>query len=154
VEHEQGFRAEFAYPKSLFLPPDNLPFTLAEIHSRLQALTLYGSDIFVLANGETISLWGKNSGFDPSGLDYLIEIGKEYYDRRRQEQTLKKGDRLAIIGRGIAVVEQADDREVYAVLWNRSVLRIERKEIVWNEVNMRWEASPMSLACTEIKQGG
>jgi hypothetical protein len=73
VEHERGWRAQLAYPKNLFLSPDALPFTLAEIWPRLQALTLYGSDIFVLDNDQTISLWGKCSGFDPAGLDYLSE---------------------------------------------------------------------------------
>jgi hypothetical protein len=46
---------------------------LAEIWPRLQALILYGSDIFILDNDQTISLWGKRSGFDPAGLDCLIE---------------------------------------------------------------------------------
>src|ERR1035437_2659532 len=48
VEHKLGWRAQFAYPKALYLPLDILPFTLAEIRSRLEALALYGSDIFVL----------------------------------------------------------------------------------------------------------
>jgi hypothetical protein len=69
VEHERGWRAQLAYPKNLFLSPGALPFTLAEIWPRLQALTLYGSDIFVLDNDQTRSLWGKRSGFDPAGLD-------------------------------------------------------------------------------------
>ena len=67
VEHEQGFRAQFAYPKNLYLPLKMLPITLAKIQSRLQALTLYGSDIFVIGNGETISLWDKDSGYSPAG---------------------------------------------------------------------------------------
>jgi hypothetical protein len=50
-----------------------------------------------------------------------------------------RGDRVAVLGRGIAVVEYADDTEVHALLSNRSVLRIARKEIVWDERNMRWE---------------
>lgn len=83
VEHERGWRAESAYPKNFILSPDALPFTLAEIPSRLQALTLYGGDISVLGDGETISLWSKSSGFDRAGLDYLIEIGKENYVRRQ-----------------------------------------------------------------------
>jgi hypothetical protein len=65
VEHEHGFRAQFAYPKSLYLSLKMLPIALAEIQGRLQALTLYGSDIFVLGNGETISLWDKDSGVQP-----------------------------------------------------------------------------------------
>jgi hypothetical protein len=72
VEHELGYRAQFAYPKNFTLSPDALPFTLAEIRSRLQSLALYGNDIFVLGNGETLSLWSKSSGFDPTGLDCLI----------------------------------------------------------------------------------
>jgi hypothetical protein len=76
VEHERGWRAQLAYPKNLFLSPDALPFTLAEIWPQLQALTLYGCDIFVPASGSAIFLWSKSSGFDPDGLAYLNEIGK------------------------------------------------------------------------------
>jgi hypothetical protein len=46
---------------------------------------------------------------------------------------------VALLGRGIAVVEQTDDREVVVVLWNRHGLRIARKDIVLNQQNMRWE---------------
>jgi preprotein translocase subunit YajC len=145
VEHEQGFRAQFAYPKNLYLPLKMLPITLAEIQSRLQALTLYGSDIFVLGNGETISLWGKDSGFDPAGLDYLIERSKRYYDRRQQDRTLKKGDRVAILGQGIAVVERADETEVEALLENKTILRMRRNDIAWNRQNMRWEAEVLAV---------
>jgi hypothetical protein len=139
VEHELGWRAQFAYPKNLFLSPDALPFTLAEIWPRLQALTLYGSDIFVLDNDQTISLWGKRSGFDPAGLDYLIERSKGYYDRRQRDRTLKKGDRVAVLGRGIAVVEHVDSKWIRAAVLGKIALRIARKEIVWDERNMRWE---------------
>jgi hypothetical protein len=38
------------------------------------------------------------------------------------------------------VVEHADIKKVYVVLWNKSLLRIGRKEVVWDEGNMRWEA--------------
>jgi preprotein translocase subunit YajC len=139
VEHEQGFRAQFAYPKNLYLPPKMLPSTLAEMQARLQALTLYGSDIFVLGNGETISLWAKDSGYTPAGLDYLIERSKRYYDRRQRDRTLKKGDRVAVLGRGIAVVERVDDKQVQVMLWNKLTLRIVRSEIHWDQQNRRWE---------------
>jgi len=151
VEHERGWRAQLAYPKNLFLSPDALPFTLAEIWPRLQALTLYGSDIFVLDNDQTISLWGKRSGFDPAGLDYLIEIGKEYYLRHQRDRILKKGDRVAVLGRGIAVVEQVDSKWIQAVVWNKCALRIARKYIRWDNRNMRWETSPSASVETNGK---
>jgi hypothetical protein len=51
-----------------------------------------------------------------------------------------RGDRVAVLGRGIAVVEHADDAEVHALLRSRTVVRMRRKEIAWNRQNMRWEA--------------
>jgi len=81
VEHEQGWRAQFAYPKKLVLSPDVVSLTLQEIQPRLRALVSYGSDIFIRGNRKTISLWGKDSGFDAAGLDYLVKIGKESYVR-------------------------------------------------------------------------
>ena len=139
VEHERGWRAQLAYPKNLFLSLDALPVTLAEIQSRLKMLTTYRIDICVADPKGNITLWAKDSGYSPAGLDYLIERSKQHHDRRRQERTLKKCDRVAILGRGIAVVEQVDGKEVHVVLWNRSMLRIAHKEIVWDEGNARWE---------------
>jgi hypothetical protein len=139
VEHKLGWRAQFAYPKSLFLPPDAIPLTLAEIDVRLKTLIAFGTDMFILGEHESIRFWKNGSGLDAAGLDYLIKTRKEYYVRRQRERTLKKGDRVAVLRRGIAVVEQTDDKEALVVLGNRLVLRIARKDIVLNEQNMRWE---------------
>ena len=147
VEHEFGWRSQFAYPKSLVLPSDLIPSGAKEMESRLEALAAYDTDIFIVGCGQNIPLCRRGLGFDASGLDYLIGKRTEYYDRRQRERTLNKGDRVAVLGRGIAVVEQAGDREVDAVLWSKNVVRIDRKHIRWDDQNMRWEASPH--ACVE-----
>jgi preprotein translocase subunit YajC len=139
VEHERGWRAQFAYPKVLFLAADTIPFSLSEINSRLKTLTEFGTDVFLLRDHERVALWKNGSGFDGAGLDYLIRLRKEHYVRRQRERTLTKGDRVAVLGHGIAVVEQVDGKEVQVVLGNKLVLRIARKEIVVNEQNNRWE---------------
>jgi len=139
VEHRLGWRGQFAYPKSLFLPSDAIPFTLTEVAARLKTLIAFDTDIFIVGDHESVRFWKNGSGFDAAGLDYLIKARKEYYVRRQWERTLKKGDRVAVLGRGIAVVEQTDDNEALVVLWNRLVLRIARKDIVLNQQNMRWE---------------
>src|ERR1035438_5624358 len=139
VEHELGWRAQFAYPKSLFLSPDSIPSDTKEMEARLGALAAYETDIFIVGHGQSIPLCRKGSGFDAAGLDYLIGKRTQYYARRQRDRTLKKGDRVAILGRGIAVVEHADDTEVHALLRNRITLRIARKCIRWNGQNMRWE---------------
>jgi hypothetical protein len=139
VEHELGWRAQFAYPKTLFLPPDLIPSDTKEMESRLEALAAYGTDIFIVGHGQSIPLCRKGSGFDAAGLDYLIGKRTQYYARRQRDRTLMRGDRVAVLGRGIAVVEQVDSTWIHAVVWNKCELRIARKEIVWDERNMRWE---------------
>jgi preprotein translocase subunit YajC len=141
VEHELGWRAQFAYPKALFLPHDTLPLTFAATQSRLKTLIAYHADIFVADPKGDIPLWTNDSGYDSAGLDYLIKRSKQYYDRRRQQRTLKKGDRVALLGVGIALVEQVDDQDVHVVLRNRYALKISRNHVAWDQQNMRWEAS-------------
>ena len=147
VEHERGWRAQFAYPKTLFLAADTIPFSLSEINARLRTLAEFGTDVFLVRERESAALWKHGSGFDAAGLDYLIESRKEYYIRRRQERRLKIGDRVAMLGHGLAVVEQVDGTEVHVAMGNKLVLRIVRKEIVVNEQNNRWE-------CEAIKARG
>jgi hypothetical protein len=139
VEHELGWRAQFAYPKTLFLPPQLIPSDTTEMEAHLGTLAAYDIDIFMLGGGRKIPLCRKGSGFDVAGLDYLIDKRTAYYARRQRDRTLMKGDRVAVLGRGIAVVEQADEEQVHALLRNRIVVRMRRKEIVWDERNMRWE---------------
>ena len=150
VEHELGWRAQFAYPKSLVLPPDMIPSDTKEMESRLEALAAYDTNVFI-GGGQKIPLCRRGSGFDAAGLDYLIGKRTQYCDRRQRDRTLMKGDRVAVLGRGIAVVEHADEAEVHALLWNRITLRMRRKEIVWDECNMRWEANHSSVSQTKPK---
>jgi preprotein translocase subunit YajC len=123
----------------LFLPPDAIPFSLTEIDALLKTLIAFGTDILIVGDHESIPFWKNGSGFDAAGLDYLIKTRKEYYVRRQWERTLKRGDRVAVLGRGIAVVEQAGDKEVMVVLGNSLALRIAHKDIVLNQQNNRWE---------------
>lgn len=81
VEHRLGWRAQFAYPKSLFLPPDAIPFTLTEMSARLKTLIAFGTDIFIVGDNGSICLWKNSPGFDAAGLDHIIKAREEYYVR-------------------------------------------------------------------------
>jgi len=144
VEHELGWRAQFAYPKTLFLPPELIPPDTKEMEARLEALAAFHTDVFITRGGESIPLCRRGLGFDAAGLDYLIGRRTEFYVRRQRDRTLMKGDRVAVLGRGIAVVEHADDTEVHATLSSRIMLRMRRKDIGWNRQNMRWEAKDLA----------
>jgi len=144
VEHELGWRAQFAYPKTLFLPSDLIPSDTKEMECRLGALAAYGTDIFIVGHGQKIPLCRRGSGFDAAGLDYLIGKRTQYYARRQRDRTLMRGDRVAVLRREIAVVEQADDKQVHALLRNRIMLRMRRDDIVWNQQNVRWEAEVLA----------
>jgi len=139
VEHRLGWRAQFAYPKNLVLPLHLLPFTLAELNTRVNELTAFGTDIFVIRNGETIRLWKHGTGYDANGLDYIISLRHNHYVRQQQERMLKKGDRVALLGQGIAVVEGVAEGEAVVILGNGLASTIRRKDIVLNRHNRRWE---------------
>ena len=72
-------------------------------------------------------------------MDYVINLRGRHYIREQQERTLKRGDRVALLGRGIAVVEQADQKEAVVVLGKGEVLRIPIKDIVLSQRNLRGE---------------
>ena len=138
--HDDHEPPRLAYPKTLFLPPDAIPSDTKEMEVRLGALAAYDIDILMLGGGRKIPLCRKGSGYDTAGLVWLIGKRTEYYARRQRDRTLMKGDRVAVLGRGIAVVEHADESEVQALLVNKPILRMRRNDIVWNRQNMRWEA--------------
>jgi hypothetical protein len=140
VEHQLGWRAQYAYPKNFTLPLDMVPLSMGAAESRLTTLAAYACDIYIHRQEETIPLWHADTGYDSVGLDLLIRRCESWYARRKEERRIKPSDRVAVLGHGIAVVEQADDDQVHAVLWSRDMMRIGRKEIVWDEQNMRWEA--------------
>ena len=56
VEHEHRYRAQFAYPRNLALPPDLLPFSSAAIQDRLRGLMAYSINIFVADDNGNIPL--------------------------------------------------------------------------------------------------
>ena len=87
----------------------------------------------------------KGRGYDAAGLDLMVQRYKGWYALRRQERRIKRGDRVGVLGRGIAVVKQVDTDNVYVALWNNPVMRIGRKDIVWDDGNMRWEAEPADV---------
>ena len=141
VEHEEGWRARFAYPKTFILPLITLPVSMSLLEPRLRSLAAFNRDILIAGQEGKVPLWSKGCGYHATGLDLLFQRSKRWYAVRRQERRIKRGDRVGVLGRGIAVVEQVDAENVCAVLWNNTVMRIGRKDIVWDEGNMRWEAS-------------
>lgn len=142
VEHECGWRAQFAYPKNFVVPVSILPSAMSLIQSWLTSLIAYRCDIFLLAENRTVPLWRAESGFDPTGINLIVQGCRVLDERRRQQRRLKRGDRVAVFGHGIAVVEHAGNDKVWAVLGKRTVLTVEREEVVWDERNRRWETAP------------
>jgi hypothetical protein len=141
VEHEEGWRAQFAYPKNLVFPVSLVPFRVSSVERWLTTMAAYRCDISVLGETGTVPLWRKDSGVDANGLDLLLRRSSAWYSRRAEQRRIKPGDRVAVLGYGIAVVEHADNNQVQALLGGRNALRIKRKEVVWDEHNTRWEAA-------------
>jgi hypothetical protein len=138
VEHRLGWRAQYAYPKSIILPPNTIPFQISEAESRLETLIAYGVDI-AIGSAAPIPLWSRQCGHQQAGLDFLIKKRKRWYSYREEERRPKAGDRVAVLGKGIGVIEHVDGKDVHILMWNKLTLRVPRKQIVWNQQNWRWE---------------
>jgi len=139
VEHELGWRAQYACPKNFSLPLETLPVTMSMLEPRLKTLAAFGCDIHLIGREGNVPLLVRGSGYEPAALDLLVRRAKNWYAIRRQEHRIKRGDRVAILGRGIALVQCVNDKHAHVLLWNRNVLKIVLKEIVWDEGNARWE---------------
>ena len=146
VEHELGWRAQYACPKNFFLPLEMLPVSMNILEPRLKTLAAYGCDIYVTGEKGNMPLWIRNSGYDAAALDLLVLRCKDWYARRQEQHRIKRGDRVAILGRGVALVEHVNDKQLQLFLWNRTTLRMGRKQIVWDEGNARWESSSPNMA--------
>jgi hypothetical protein len=142
VEHDLGYRAQFAYPKSLVLP-SNIESRLEP--SRLEPLIAYGADISLPPN---ILLWTKDSGYTPAGFDWLIEKRKQWckWCKKWHGRTLQLGDCVTVLGRGIGFVEPDEESSglyhrqcVYIRLENNDSFVVPAQGIVWNGDNSRWE---------------
>jgi hypothetical protein len=143
IEHEHGWRAEFAYPKTFVVPIEMVPLGIRNAERWLAALVAYRCDIFVLAGTGTVPLWRTCSGIEKDGLDVVVQRCNAWYAQRKQQLRIKPGGRVAILGHGIAVVEQADNHDVQAALGNGNIVTIKRDDIVWAS---RTCAGKLSLA--------
>jgi hypothetical protein len=156
VDHQLGYRAQFAYPKNLTIPQDMLPYSLQEMESRLLTLTAYGVDIFIdcrqVVEGEIvylsadIPLWSKAlGGYTPEGADFLIERRKKWYAYRPEKPTLRFGDRVSVIGYGIGLVDAISletpntEASVRILMFNTTMITVPFKDVVWSHKNYRWE---------------
>ena len=66
VEHEYGWRAQYAYPKTLILNVE----AGSRVGDSLEGLTAYGADIYI---GNTL-LWSKQRGYTEDGREVLRVI--------------------------------------------------------------------------------
>ena len=73
VEHELGWRAQYACPKNFFLPLEMLPVSMSMLEPRLKTLAAFGCDIHLIGREGNMSLWVKDYGYEPTALDLLIQ---------------------------------------------------------------------------------
>lgn len=78
VEHELGWRAQFAYPLTLYIRLENFPFTISSTQSRVRSLIRYGCNLFIVHDSEAVPLWRKDSShLEPSGLELLMNRSRQ-----------------------------------------------------------------------------
>ncbi len=70
VEHELGWRAQYACPKNFFLPLEMLPVGMRVLEPRLQTLAAYGCDIHLIGKEGNLPLWVRGSGYERRHSNY------------------------------------------------------------------------------------
>jgi hypothetical protein len=130
-----GYRAQFAYPRSLVLP-SNIDPRLETFC--LESLMVYGADLCIPSN---VPLWTKGSGYASAGLDWQAERRKPWCDRceKRHEhivRTVQLDDAVMLLGRGIGSVERNDrsgrnSDTVYVRFRNKDLYIVPFDDLVW-----------------------
>ena len=89
VEHKLGWRAQFAYPRTLVIGPESLLFgrlvqrdLCTEELESLKILIGYGADLFVAGEKENVPLWTKQCG----GFDHVREVAARLAQSRPSDQ--------------------------------------------------------------------
>jgi hypothetical protein len=145
-DHQLGYRAEFAYPKNMVICARSLPFTIPEIETHLQPLFLYNVDISLTEKeyeGKPqvhFPLYKKDEGIQPDAFDWIVNNRKKWYTYEKASlKELQVGDRVAVLGEGLGIVDIATLDVVHVKMYNKLVRCIEAKNIKWNRQNFRWE---------------
>jgi hypothetical protein len=152
MRHTLGWRGQFAYPKFFVVPANMIPFRIDEAQQRLQTLVEFDVDIYLQPEREArvgqerILLWMRDYGYIQQGISYLVENRQKWYSGEKAVQTLAVGDRIAVFsdvnGGGIGVVREIKGDEMYYTLFSTNVVfRKNVKDVVWDEMNWRWETT-------------
>lgn len=149
-ECDLGYRAQYAYPKFFVIPPNMLRLNMAETEQKMQGLIDFNVSIFVAADNkaekgmEKIPLWMPDFGYSAQGIAFIADRIQRMYSYRDEQcfTDPKVDERIAIKGKGIAVVEAFDRgrKEVTVRLWNQCICRIQHERVVWSRDNNRWES--------------
>lgn len=138
VVHERGYRAQYARPQNFYLFTGKLPSLLSDVQCWLNYLTRFGVDIWLLNHPlkleSALLLWDKETERYESGMDYLAKSAAAWYTYKPEVPTLRVGDSVAVLGRGIALVTRFAFLNGYEVVElsegiNHFTSRLE--DIVW-----------------------
>lgn len=146
LEHELGWRAQYAYPKNFILARNRIPRALTSAEQILAALAGYNVPIFTEDDGEVnrILVWDKHSGgYQKEFSDWIIERSREW--ALGYKPTVQIGDKVALPRLGFGIVKYIGPREwfnktvVVMTLRNNTEGTVLAESITWNENNNRFE---------------
>jgi len=103
VEHTYGWRTQYAYPKSLVITREMVPYGAKNAESFLAALIAYRADVFLSVSERKLVLWTKRSGYGKDGLNVLRQAANSVHrvrvailsDRQERVSTLAQQVKLS-----------------------------------------------------------
>ena len=148
-----GYRAQYAYPKFFVIPPNMLTNDMRETESKMEALIAFNVDMFVATDNAAKPdipkdpLWVKDYGYSAQGIDFLVRRIQQGYSFHgdRPDENPEVGERLCVLNKGIGIVKQVTDKEVYITFYTQAQYRIPRDRVAWNRQNNRWETDTLGF---------
>ena len=115
VEHTYGWRTQYAYPKSLVITREMVPYGAKNAESFLAALIAYRADVFLSVSERKLVLWTKRSGYGKDGLNVLRQAANSVH-RVRVAILSDKQERVQVLTQQVKLSENAKVIFAHSVL--------------------------------------
>jgi hypothetical protein len=156
MDCDQGYRAQYAYPKYFVIQPWTLVGgSYKNAEARLAQLIEFDVDIYFADDIEVSRDMAKTLlrskgqvGLNPEAIDGLFAGVQRVYDwmSKQAKKPPMPGDRLFVHGHGIAIIEEVDENSVVAKLFNTSLCRVPRRDVRFKPEDFGFECNPSEIS--------
>lgn len=135
IEHDEGYRAEFAYPRRLIVPYRGFPFRLLEIEKRVERFAKYGVPVYFKNKSDEFLLWEPETGMH--NVDLLVDMKLKSHVKPTVPDLIP-GTRVWMQFPKHYVIVQRMKRPVIYLRSSTKEFQVAAEDFSWDTANSRW----------------